>query len=223
MMSNSRLPLIASVALLLCSSVAYAFSAASVFSGRTLQTYRVCKAQSTSSRSYLEMKGKGVPQDMKGQQRQMQDMQEMKEQMANSQTPGPDGLPVFNMFVRSKSAKVWYPCGSFRGDDGSKTLAMSWRDDGLLSGVSKNQLDTGVGNSLAEDINKLNESIFRQYKQLRKSKDSLEYGYKLAFEGLSEEQKKMNIIVPEKMDGIMDNVKSKASGFFDGIASKIGN
>uniref|UniRef100_A0A7S0GCJ0 Uncharacterized protein n=2 Tax=Proboscia inermis TaxID=420281 RepID=A0A7S0GCJ0_9STRA len=100
---------------------------------------------------------------------------------------------------------------------------MSWRDDGLLSGVSKNQLDTGVGNSLAEDINKLNESIFRQYKQLRKSKDSLEYGYKLAFEGLSEEQKKMNIIVPEKMDGIMDNVKSKASGFFDGIASKIGN
>lgn len=31
---------------------------------------------------------------------------------------GPDGFPIFNLFVRTnQGAKIWYPCGSFKGDE----------------------------------------------------------------------------------------------------------
>jgi len=106
--------------------------------------------------------------------------------------------------------QMWYPCGSFKGDERSAALAQSYRDGNLLSSISKNQLDSGVANAIAQDIEKFEEQLFRGLPQLRKSKGDLEYGYRLAFEGLSEEQKKMNIIVPEKREGFMEKVK----GFF---------
>ena len=70
-----------------------------------------------------------------------------------------------------------------------------------MSGISKRQLDAGVAGSLAQDTEKLEESIFRGLPQLRKSKGNLEYGYRLAFEGLSAEQKEITIIVPKKQEG----------------------
>lgn len=103
---------------------------------------------------------------------------------------------------------MWYPCGSFKGDDRSSALCSSYRDGGLLSGVSKNQLDAGVSGSLYRDKEKLVETICRGYPQLRSSKDSLEFGYKLAFEGLSEEQSQINVIVPKEQKGFFDNIKS---------------
>jgi len=84
-------------------------------------------------------------------------------------------------------------------------LASSWRDDGLLAGVSKNQLDAGVAGSLASDLNKLKETVVRAYPQLRKSREDLEFGYKLAFDGLSDEQKKINFVEPKERKGFMDN------------------
>lgn len=100
---------------------------------------------------------------------------------------------------------MWYPCGSFKGDERSMALASSWRDDGLLAGVSKNQLDAGVAGSLASDLNKLKETVVRAYPQLRKSREDLEFGYKLAFDGLSDEQKKINFVEPKERKGFMDN------------------
>lgn len=105
---------------------------------------------------------------------------------------------------------MWYPAGSFKGDDKSAGLAKNYSDGNLLAGLSKKQLDEGVGGSLARDLTKLQEGIFRGYPQLRKSRGQLEYGYKLAYEGLSEDKKKMNIVKPEKKEGIIENVK----GFF---------
>jgi hypothetical protein len=107
---------------------------------------------------------------------------------------------------------MWYPCGSFKGDERSSALCSSWRDDGLLSGVSKNQLDSGVAGSLYSDKDRLIETICRGYPQLRKSKDSLEFGYKLAYEGLSEEKSQINIVVPAEQKGFFDGIKNAFTG-----------
>lgn len=103
---------------------------------------------------------------------------------------------------------MWYPCGSFKGDERSQALCSSYRDDGFLSGISKNQLDAGVSGSLYRDQNQLKETICRAYPQLRKSKDALEFGYKLGYEGLSEDKTKVNLVVPKEQKGFFDGVKS---------------
>jgi len=104
---------------------------------------------------------------------------------------------------------MWYPCGSFKGDDKSAALAKNYADGGLLSGISKKQIDAGIAGSLYQDQRKLVESIVRTYPQLRKSRDEFEFGYKLAFEGLSEEQsKEIKVIVPKQQKGVVDNIKN---------------
>ena len=107
---------------------------------------------------------------------------------------------------------MWYPCGSFKGDERSSALASSYRDDGFLSGISKNQLDAGVSGSLYRDQNQLKETICRAYPQLRKSKDSLEFGYKLAYEGLRKEKSQVNVVTPKEQKGFFDGVKSAFGG-----------
>ena len=59
-------------------------------------------------RSSLTMKkGKpNVPPQMRGMYAKQQEMAAMREQMLTASTPGPDGLPVFNLFVRTKKANV---------------------------------------------------------------------------------------------------------------------
>lgn len=104
---------------------------------------------------------------------------------------------------------MWYPCGSFKGDDRSAALAKSYADSGLLSGVSKKQLDGGIAGSLYQDLAKLNESICRTYPQLRKSRDEFEFGYRLAYDGLSEEQAKEIVVVePKEQKGFVDNIRN---------------
>lgn len=53
--------------------------------------------------STLDMKkGKpNVPPNMRGQYKKQQEMAQMREQMVSASKPGEDGLPVFNLFVRS--------------------------------------------------------------------------------------------------------------------------
>lgn len=157
----------------------------------------------------LEMKkGKAnVPPQMRSQYKRQQEISGMQKQMMDAQKPGTDGLPVFNLYVRTKRANMWYPCGSFKGDEKSGALAASYRDDGLLSGVSKNQLDAGVAGSLYRDLVKLKETVARAYPQLRKSKDELEFGYKLGYEGLAEEKGKIQFVEPKEQKGFFDGIK----------------
>jgi hypothetical protein len=104
---------------------------------------------------------------------------------------------------------MWYPCGSFKGDQRSAALARNWVDDGILAGISKKQMDGGIGGSLFRDLAQLKETIVRAYPQLRKSRDDFEFGYKLAYEGLTEEQQNTIMpIVPVEQKGIMDNIKN---------------
>ena len=52
-------------------------------------------------------KGKAnIPPQMRGQYKQQQQMQEMQKQMMEASKPGADGLPVFNLYVRTKRQNV---------------------------------------------------------------------------------------------------------------------
>ena len=56
----------------------------------------------------IEMKkGKdNVPPAMRAQYKKQKELQGMRQQMVESQQPGSDGLPVFNLFVRTPRANV---------------------------------------------------------------------------------------------------------------------
>mmetsp|Transcript_5435 Transcript_5435/g.10867 ORF Transcript_5435/g.10867 Transcript_5435/m.10867 type:complete len:224 (-) Transcript_5435:135-806(-) len=169
-----------------------------------------------SSLHNLEMKkGKAnVPPMMRSQYKQQQNMNSMREQMIEAQTVGADGIPIFNMFVKSsKGAGMWYPCGSFKGDERTKALVDS--QDGLLGGMAKKQLEQGVANSLYDSIGQLKESVVRSYPQLKKSKEDLKWGYKVnVAEGTpnKEELAKIKEITPEpRPEGFLDNVKNMFS------------
>ena len=88
-------------------------------------------------------------------------------------------------------------------------LAKNYADNNLLAGISKKQIDQGIASSLFRDQEKLKESIIRAYPQLRKSRDEFEFGYKLAFEGLSKEQAdEIKAIEPKESKGVFDNIKN---------------
>lgn len=185
---------------------------ASTFGGRALSAGAPAQICERSRGDMSMKKGKpNVPPQMRGQYKRAQEMQSMREQMTEAQAPGADGFPVFNLYVRTKVANMWYPCGSFKGDDRSAALASNYRDQGLLAGMSKKQLDGGVAGSLYRDLDKMKDSVCRGYPQLRKSRDDLEFGYKLAYDGLGEEQAKIQVVEPKETKGFFDNVKSMFS------------
>lgn len=79
----------------------------------------------------------------------------------------------------------------------------------MMAGISKKQLDGGIAGSLAQDQEKLKESVVRSYPQLRKSKEELEWGYKLAFEGLpAEKANKVEVVEQKEQKGVLDGVKN---------------
>jgi hypothetical protein len=52
-------------------------------------------------------KGKdNLPPQMRSQYKKQKEMMAMREEMIAAQKPGQDGLPVFNLFVRTKKANV---------------------------------------------------------------------------------------------------------------------
>ncbi|CAB9522544.1 expressed unknown protein [Seminavis robusta] len=185
-------------------------SSVSSFGGSVLMT-PTTTTNSCPAGNFLEMKkGKpNVPVNLRGNYRRQQEMSQMRDQMVSASKPGADGMPVFNLFVRTKKANMWYPCGSFKGDEKSKSLAQAWADGGMMAGISKNQLDGGIAGSLYTDLPKLQEGVCRSYPQLRKSRDSLEWGYKLAFDGLPEDKAKVvEPIEPKEMKGALDGIKN---------------
>eukprot|EP00548_Thalassiothrix_antarctica_P000841 CAMPEP_0194146042 /NCGR_PEP_ID=MMETSP0152-20130528/19360_1 /TAXON_ID=1049557 /ORGANISM="Thalassiothrix antarctica, Strain L6-D1" /LENGTH=184 /DNA_ID=CAMNT_0038846447 /DNA_START=221 /DNA_END=775 /DNA_ORIENTATION=+ len=151
-------------------------------------------------------KGKAnVPPSMRGQYAKQQEMQSMRQEYLSSRKPGADGFPIFNLYVRTSRANMWYPCGTFKGDETSKALCQTYSDKGVFSGVSKNQLDAGVANSLYQDLDQLTDNVIRTYPQLKKKRKELQFGYKLAYDGLSDE---IVEIEPAESKGVLDNIKS---------------
>lgn len=90
--------------------VATAFSVSSSFGGSVLVTGKVPSSipKNNNGRSNIEMKkGKdNVPPAMRAQYKRQKEMSKMREQMMEAQRPGADGLPVFNLYVRTQRANV---------------------------------------------------------------------------------------------------------------------
>ena len=106
---------------------------------------------------------------------------------------------------------MWYPCGSFKGDERSKALCSSYTSGGILAGIAKKQLDDGIAGALAQEYDKLVSSIIRGYPHLSARKNELEFGYKIAiFE--RKEAWPMTVIEPKKQVGLLDNIKNIFSG-----------
>ena len=79
----------------------------------------------------------------------------------------------------------------------------------MLSGISKKQLDGGIAGSLWNDLTKLKETVCRAYPQLRKARDDMEFGYKLAYEGLPEDKAKEVVPVePKEPKGALDGIRN---------------
>jgi len=119
--------------------------------------------------------------------------------------------PINHTYINPHT-QMWYPCGSFKGDEKSAALCQNYADNGLLSSISKNQLDSGVGGSLYRDLARLEETIVRGYPQLRKEKGNLEFGYKLSFGGLSKEQEKIQVVEVKEQKGFFDGLKNVFGG-----------
>jgi hypothetical protein len=66
--------------------------------------------------------------------------EEKMEQMRKAQE-GPEGVPIFNIYVRSPNgARQWFPCGSFAGDQNAIQLVKASMG-GFMSGMYKDTLD----------------------------------------------------------------------------------
>jgi hypothetical protein len=82
-------------------------SMSSAFGGSVLITGKDSVATAGNGASIEMKKGKdNVPPAMRSQYKRQREMSTMREQMMDAQKPGPDGLPVFNLYVRSPRANV---------------------------------------------------------------------------------------------------------------------
>ena len=82
-------------------------SMSSAFGGSVLITGKDSVATAGNGAIIEMKKGKdNVPPAMRAQYKRQREMSNMREQMMDAQKPGPDGLPVFNLYVRSPRANV---------------------------------------------------------------------------------------------------------------------
>lgn len=90
--------------------VASAFSVSgsmgSAFGGSVLVTGAAPKVNHGGSNIEMRKGKDNVPPAMRAQYKKQKEMQGMREQMMEAQKPGADGLPVFNLFVRTPRANV---------------------------------------------------------------------------------------------------------------------
>jgi hypothetical protein len=76
-------------------------------------------------------KGKAnVPPQMRSQYAKQQEMMAVREQMIAATKPGSDGLPVFNLFVRTKRANVSF---LWRGKRDREKILHQWKSLSYVS------------------------------------------------------------------------------------------
>lgn len=95
--------------MLITMSVAWTMTGTSVsgFHGAVLMHRMPSTTTTTTSSSLTMKKGKSnVPMQMRGQYKKAQELSQMRKEMIAASQAGDDGLPVFNLFVRSKRANV---------------------------------------------------------------------------------------------------------------------
>lgn len=172
-------------------------------------------------RRSLEMKGRGskVPINQRGEFLKRQRMIQAKEQIDQTKT---EGVPVFKVYVRPKKGGLWIPVGDLAGDARATAICNAWMS-GFLTDMYKTQLDQGIAKSVFTQEDQFAQGIIDNYKPFKKfTKDDLEFGYKVEYEGLEAkvgEQKIMAITRGMEKgwgDEISENLKETFGGLFGG-------
>eukprot|EP01035_Chromulina_nebulosa_P002914 gene2914-3978_t len=85
----------------------------------------------------MQMKGRKVPIDQRGEFIKQQRILEQKRQL---ETEKPEGVPIFKIFVRPKAGGLWIPCGDLAGDKRATAVVNAWMS-GFMSDMYRDQLD----------------------------------------------------------------------------------
>ena len=170
-----------------------------------------------SSRGVLTMKGKGgrVPVNQRGEYLKQQRMMEARAQMTANKV---EGVPVFKVFVRPKAGGLWIPCGDLAGDQRATALVNAYMS-GFMSEMYEGQIRQGIAKSIFSQEDQFVSGLIENYKPFKKfTKDDLQFGYKVEYEGLEEKMGEQSIQVLEKgmEKNWADNVREGLGGLFGG-------
>lgn len=165
----------------------------------------------------LTMKGKGgrVPVNQRGEYLKQQRMMEAKAQMEANKV---DGVPVFKVFVRPKAGGLWIPCGDLAGDQRATALVNAYMS-GFMSEMYEGQIKQGIAKSIFSQEEQFVNGLIENYKPFKKfTKDDLQFGYKVEYEGLEEKMGEQSIQPLEKgmEKNWADNVREGLGGLFSG-------
>ena len=171
----------------------------------------------TSSRGMLTMKGKGnrVPVNQRGEYLKQQRMMEARSQMEANKV---EGVPVFKVFVRPKAGGLWIPCGDLAGDQRATALVNAYMS-GVMTEMYEGQITQGIAKSIFSQEDQFVQGLIENYKPFKKfTKNDLEFGYKVAYEGLEEKMGEQKIKALKKGDenNWVDEIRNSFGGILGG-------
>mmetsp|Transcript_4013 Transcript_4013/g.5886 ORF Transcript_4013/g.5886 Transcript_4013/m.5886 type:complete len:215 (-) Transcript_4013:556-1200(-) len=120
-----------------------------------------------------------------------------------------DGFPVFQVFVRSKVSKIWYPAAALKGDQQAQALVNAYMS-GFLEDLYKSQLETGISKSVLSQKASLAAQVKNTVPPLKKvNVNDMEFGFKVLYEGLEEKKgpQKVQLITEDMSLGLFDKFK----------------
>ncbi|EKQ66616.1 hypothetical protein OsccyDRAFT_4404 [Leptolyngbyaceae cyanobacterium JSC-12] len=106
-----------------------------------------------------------------------------------------EGLPEFNIFIRIKDNKNWFPVGSLAVNRSSQ-----------------------ISRAIFEKEAELLQGAFRLFPVLRKSQNNLEYGYRL--KEFSDEPIQLAVRPESGKDNLLQGVISQVQNAFSGLLKK---
>lgn len=159
------------------------------------------------------MKGRKVPIDQRGEYIKQQRILEQKSKMEKEK---PQGVPIFKVFVRPRVGGLWIPCGDLAGDNRALALVNAWMS-GFLTDMYRNQIDQGIARSIFSQEDTFIQGLIANYKPFKNyTKEQLQFGYKVEFEGLEEKVGEQKVRPLEKgmEKNWVDNVKEGFGNLF---------
>ncbi len=163
------------------------------------------------------MKGKGgrVPVNQRGEYLKQQRMMEARAQMQANKV---EGVPVFKVFVRPKAGGLWIPCGDLAGDQRATALVNAYMS-GFMTEMYEGQIRQGIAKSIFSQEEQFVNGLIENYKPFKKfTKDDLQFGFKVEYEGLEEKMGEQSIQPLEKgmEKNWADNIREGFGNMFGG-------
>ncbi len=179
-----------------------AFNAVSRFATRTHKSART-----------IEMKGKKVPIQFRGEYLKQKRMQEAQSAYEASKRKD---VPYFQLFVRPKVAGPWVPFAELAGDQRAVAIVNAWTS-GFLTDFYKGQMDASIARSLFANFDETVKAVRANCPIVKNIDDNeLSFGYKVSFTGVAEK------FPDQKVTQVSAEMLSKKS-WFDNLKESVVN